>query len=62
MKRGNLSMQEKNYSTNEKELLQEIKAMLNDYFVCSLSEDNKDIIMSLENGQKFKLHISKIDL
>lgn len=52
-------MQEKNYSTNEKELLQEIKAMLNDYFVCSLSEDNEDIIMSLENGQQFKLHISK---
>ena len=59
MKRGNLSMQEKNYSTNEKELLQEIKAMLNDYFVCSILEDNEDIIMSLENGQQFKLHISK---
>lgn len=52
-------MTEKNYTTDEKQLLQEIKAMLDDYFVCSVSEDNDGIIMSLENGQKFKLHISK---
>ena len=49
----------KSYRTNEKSLIQEIKAMLDDYFVCSVSEDNEDIIMLLENGQRFKLHISE---
>ena len=49
----------KSYRTNEKSLIQEIKAMLDDYFVCSASCDNNTIIMSFENGQKFKLHISK---
>lgn len=50
---------DKSYKTNEKSLIQEIKAMLDDYFVCSVSEDNDGILVSLENGQKFKLHISE---
>lgn len=59
MKETRNAIAEKSYRTNEKSLIQEIKAMLDDYFVCSVSEDNEDIIMSLENGQRFKLHISK---
>lgn len=59
MKETRNAITEKSYRTNEKSLIQEIKAMLDDYFVCSVSEDNEDIIMSLENGQRFKLHISK---
>lgn len=51
---------EKNYMTNKKSLIQGIKAMLDDYFVCSASCDNDTIIMSLENGQSFKLHITEI--
>lgn len=48
---------EKSYKTDEKSLMQEIKAMLDDYFVCSLSDDENGTIISLENGQKFSLHI-----
>ncbi len=52
---------EKNYKTDEKSLMQEIKTMLDDYFVCSLSDDENDTIISLENGQKFSLHIKEIE-
>lgn len=48
---------EKSYKTDEKSLMHEIKAMLDDYFVCSLSDDENGTIISLENGQKFSLHI-----
>ena len=51
---------EKNYKTDEKSLMQEIKAMLDDYFVCSLSDDESSTIISLENRQKFRLHIKEI--
>ena len=51
---------EKNYKTDEKSLMQEIKAMLEDYFVCYISDGENDTIISLENGQKFRLHIKEI--
>lgn len=51
---------EKDYKTDEKSLMQEIKAMLDDYFVCSLSNGENDTIISLENGQIFSLHIKEI--
>ena len=51
---------EKNHKTDEKSLTQEIKAMLDDYFVCSLSDGENDTIISLLNGQKFSLHIKEI--
>ena len=51
---------EKNYKTDEKSLMQEIKAMLDDYFVCSLSDGENGTIISLVNGQKFSLHIKEI--
>ncbi len=48
---------EKSYKTDEKSLMQEIKAMLDDYFVCSLSDDEDGTTILFENGQKFSLHI-----
>ena len=51
---------EKNYKTDEKSLMKEIKTMLNDYFICSLSDGKNSTIISLENGQKFSLHIKEI--
>lgn len=51
---------EKNYKTDKKSLMKEIKAMLDDYFVCYLSDDENDTIISLENEQKFRLHIREI--
>ena len=51
---------EKNYKTDEKSLMQEIRAMLDDYFVCSLSDGKNGTIISLDNGQKFSLHIKEI--
>ena len=51
---------EKDYKTDEKSLMQEIKAMLDDYFVCSLSDGENETIISLENGQIFSLHIKEI--
>ena len=48
---------EKSYKTDEKSLMHEIKAMLDDYFVCSLSDDENGTTISLGNGQKFSLHI-----
>ena len=55
-----IKIPEKNYKTDEKSLMQEIKAMLADYFVCSLSDGENDTIISLENGQIFSLHIKEI--
>lgn len=51
---------EKNYKTDEKRLMQEIKAMLEDYFICSLLDGENSTIISLENGQIFSLHIKEI--
>ena len=51
---------ENNYKTDEKSLMQEIKTMLDDYFVCSLSDEENRTMISLENGQKFSLHIREI--
>ena len=55
-----IKITEKNYKNDEKSLMQEIKAMLDDYFVCTLSDNHDDTIISLENGQKFSLHIKEI--
>ena len=55
-----IKIPEKNYKTDEKSLMQEIKAMLDDCFICSLSDSKNGTIVSLENGQKFSLHIREI--
>ncbi len=55
-----IKITEKNYKTDEKSLMQEIKEMLSDYFVCSLSDGENSTIISLENGQKFSLYIREI--
>ena len=51
---------ENNYKTDEKSLMQEIKTMLNDYFVCSLSDEENRTMISLENGQRFSLQVKEI--
>lgn len=55
-----IKITEKNYKTDEKSLMHEIKAMLDDYFICSLSDGETSTIISLVNGQKFSLHIKEI--
>ena len=51
---------ENNYKTDEKSLMQEIKTMLDDYFVCSLSDEENKTMISLENGQRFSLQVKEI--
>ena len=51
---------ENNYKTDEKSLMQEIKTMLDDYFVCSLSDEENRTMISLENGQRFSLQVKEI--
>ena len=50
---------ENNYKTDEKSLMQEIKTMLYDYFVCSLSDEENNTVISLENGQRFSLQVKE---
>ena len=51
---------ENNYKTDEKSLMQEIKTMLDDYFFCSLSDEENKTMISLENGQRFSLQVKEI--
>lgn len=51
---------ENNYKTDEKSLMQEIKTMLDDYFVCSLSGEENSTVISLENGQRFNLQVKEL--
>lgn len=51
---------EKNYKTDEKSLMQEIKAMFDNYFICDIAEDGNSLIIALKNCQKFSLHIKEI--
>ena len=41
---------EKDYKTDEKSLMQEIKTMLDDYFICSISGEENRTVISLEVG------------
>ena len=51
---------EKDYKTDEKSLMQEIKTMLDDYFICSISGEENRTVISLENGQRFSLQVKEI--
>ncbi len=51
---------ENNYKTDEKSLMQEIKTMLDDYFICSISGKENNTVISLENGQRFSLQVKEI--
>ena len=51
---------EKDYKTDEKSLMQEIKTMLDDYFICSISGEENNTVISLENGQRFSLQVKEI--
>ena len=51
---------EKDYKTDEKSLMQEIKTMLDDYFICSISGEENRTVISLENGQRFSLQVREI--
>ena len=46
---------ENNFRTDAKNLLEEMKPILSDFFVCDLSEAENAISMRLANGQTFKL-------
>lgn len=51
---------EKDYKPDEKSLMQEIKTMLDDYFICSISGEENNTVISLENGQRFSLQVKEI--
>ena len=51
---------EKDYKPDEKSLMQEIKTMLDDYFICSISGEENRTVISLENGQRFSLQVKEI--
>lgn len=40
--------------------MQEIKTMLDDYFICSISGEENRTMISLEDGQQFSLQVNEI--
>lgn len=51
---------EKNFRTDAKNLLEEMKPILKDFFVCELSECENALLMRLTNGQTFKMTFEEI--
>ena len=51
---------ENNFRTDAKNLLEEMKPILSDFFVCDLSEAENAISMRLANGQTFKLTVQEV--
>ena len=51
---------EKNFRTDEKELLETKKPILSDFFVCELSETENTLLMRLANGQVFSLTLKEV--
>ena len=51
---------EKNFRTDEKELLETMKPILSDFFVCELSETENALMMRLANGQVFSLTLKEV--
>lgn len=49
-----------NYKTDEKSLTEEIKLALSDYFEGQIENDEKSVLLNLENGQKFRLSVNEI--
>lgn len=44
-----------------KELLLELNAMINDFFVCDNSIKENSIVLEFRNNQKFELKINKLN-
>ena len=51
---------EKNFRTDEKELLETMKPILSDFFICELSETKYTLLMRLANGQVFSLTLKEV--
>lgn len=51
---------ENNFRTDAKNLLEEMKPILSDFFVCDLSEAENALSMCLANGQTFKLTVQEV--
>lgn len=49
-----------NFKTNAKNLLEELKPILADFFVCELTETENTLFMRLENGQAFSLILEEV--
>ena len=50
---------EKNFRTDAKKILEEMKLILLDFFVCDLSEAENALSMRLANAQTFKLTVQE---
>lgn len=51
---------EKNYKTDEKCLAEEIAVALDDYFTGPIEQNEKSVLINLENGQIFRLTVDEI--
>lgn len=51
---------EKTFRTNSKNLLEEMKPILQDFFICELSESGNALLIHLTNGQTFKMTFQEI--
>lgn len=51
---------EKNYKTDEKCLAEEIAVALDDYFKGTSEQNEKSVLINLENGQIFRLTVDEI--
>ncbi len=51
---------ETNFHTDEKSLLEEMKLIITDFFVCDFIEEENALIMRLANGQKFKFTLKEV--
>ena len=48
------------YRASAKSVTQEIKAMLTEFFVGELQEEDDVLVLRFENGQKFKLCLEEV--
>lgn len=46
---------EKNYKIDEKSLLEEIILTIREYFSCTIVQNDRNALLSFENGQRFRL-------
>ena len=48
------------YGTNAAELMQEMKAILSDFFICDMTQSDETLLLRLPNGQTFGLQMQRI--
>ncbi len=59
MKQEQFKNTEKNFKTDAKKILEEMKPIVLDFFFCELSETENALLMRLTNGQTFKLTVQE---